>query len=72
LAVLFTGVGTGIGAAALTRLLEVVQHFMWPGSDTDILSAAERASPWHHVVVLLGRGTRHWRGTDHPKAAIQR
>jgi H+/Cl- antiporter ClcA len=56
LAVLLTGVGTGIGAAALTRLLEVVQHFMWPGPGTDILSAAERASPWHHVLVLVGAG----------------
>jgi H+/Cl- antiporter ClcA len=56
LAVLFTGIGTGIGAAALTRLLEAVQHLMWPGPGTDILSAAERASPWHHVLVLLGAG----------------
>jgi CIC family chloride channel protein len=56
LAVLLTGIGTGIGAAALTRLLDVVQHFMWPGSGTGLLSAAERASAWHHVLVLLGAG----------------
>jgi CIC family chloride channel protein len=53
LAVLFTGVGTGIGAAALTRLLEVVQHFAWSGSGTNILDAAQHASPLRHIVVLL-------------------
>jgi len=52
-AVLLTGVGTGLGAAALTRLLEVVQHLAWHGSATDILDAAQHASPWRHVVVLL-------------------
>jgi hypothetical protein len=45
LAVLFTGVGTGIGAAALTRLLEVVQHVAWSGSATNILDAAQPATP---------------------------
>jgi CIC family chloride channel protein len=54
LAVLFTGVGTGIGAAALTRLLEVVQHVAWGGSATNILDAAQRATPMRHIVVLLG------------------
>jgi chloride channel protein, CIC family len=53
LAVLFTGVGTGIGAAALTRLLEVVQHLAWGGSATNILEAAQHASPMRHIVVLL-------------------
>jgi CIC family chloride channel protein len=51
LAILLTGVGTGIGAAAMTRLLDAVQHFMWPGSGTDLLSAAEQASAWHHILV---------------------
>ncbi|HLW82085.1 MAG TPA: chloride channel protein [Candidatus Acidoferrales bacterium] len=54
LAVLLTGVATGIGAAVLTRLLELVQHLAWSGSPTDILSAAEHASPWRHIFVLLG------------------
>jgi len=54
LAVLLTGVATGIGAAALTRLLEVVQHLTWSGSPTNILDAAQHASPWRHVFVLLG------------------
>ena len=49
LAVLLTGVGTGSGAALLTRLLDVVQHFMWPGSGSDLLSAAERAGTWRSI-----------------------
>src|SRR6202167_6848662 len=56
LAVLLTGVGTGIGAAALTRLLEVVQHLAWNGSGTNILDAAEHAGAWRHILVLLGAG----------------
>ena len=54
LAVLLTGVGAGIGAALLTRLLEVIQQLAWPGPD--LLDAAEGAGPWRHVVVLLGAG----------------
>lgn len=54
LAVLLTGVATGIGAALLTRLLELVQHLAWSGSPTDILNAAQHASPWRHILVLLG------------------
>jgi len=53
LAILLTGVGTGIGAAALTRLLEVVQHLAWRGSGTDILDAAQHSSPARHVAVLF-------------------
>jgi H+/Cl- antiporter ClcA len=53
LAVLFTGVGTGIGAAALTRLLELVQHIAWHGSGTNILAAAQHATPMRHILVLL-------------------
>jgi H+/Cl- antiporter ClcA len=56
LAVVLTGVGTGIGAAALTRLLEVVQHLAWKGSGTDILDAAAHAGAWRHILVLLGAG----------------
>jgi H+/Cl- antiporter ClcA len=55
-AVLLTGIGTGVAAAALTRLLEVVQRFFWGGSGTNILGAAEKAGTWHHVLVLLGAG----------------
>jgi H+/Cl- antiporter ClcA len=56
LAVLLTGIGTGIAAAALTRLLEMVQHVMWNGPGTNLLEAAEHASAWRHILVLLGAG----------------
>lgn len=54
LAVLLTGVATGIGAAILTKLLEFVQRIVWRGSPTDILEAAQHASPWRHILILLG------------------
>jgi H+/Cl- antiporter ClcA len=54
LAVVLTGIATGIGAALLTKLLELVQHLAWRGSPTDILDAAQHASAWRHVLVLLG------------------
>jgi chloride channel protein, CIC family len=54
--VLLTGIATGIGAAALTRLLQVVQRSMWGGSGTDLLSSAEKTTAWHHVLVLVGAG----------------
>src|SRR5277367_2250016 len=54
LAILLTGIATGIGAVLLTKLLEVVQHLAWRGSATNILEAAQQASPWRHVFVLLG------------------
>lgn len=56
LAVLLTGAGAGLGAAALTRLLEAVQHLMWPGAGVGLLEGAERASAARHVLVLLGAG----------------
>jgi chloride channel protein, CIC family len=56
LAVLLTGLLTGLGAAGLTRLLELVQHITWNGSGTNILEAAEHASVARRVVVLLGAG----------------
>ena len=56
LAVVLTGIGTGVGAAALTRLLEVVQRLAWSGNGVDLLEAASRAIAWRHVVVLLGAG----------------
>jgi chloride channel protein, CIC family len=54
LALLLTAVATGIGAAILTRLLELVQHLAWHGSGTNIIEAARQASPWRHIFVLLG------------------
>ncbi|MBZ5600869.1 MAG: chloride channel protein [Acidobacteriia bacterium] len=56
LALLLTGVGTGLGAAALTRLLEAVQRQAWGGSGTDLLASVESAAPWHHVLILLAAG----------------
>jgi len=54
--VLLTGAGTGVAAAALTQLLELVQRLVWRGSGTDLLDAARQASAWRHIVVLLGAG----------------
>jgi H+/Cl- antiporter ClcA len=54
--VVLTGIGTGIGAALLTRLLEVVQHLVWRGSGTDLLDAAAHTPAWEHIAVLLGAG----------------
>jgi CIC family chloride channel protein len=48
--------GTGAVAAALTRLLEVVQHIMWSGPGTNLLDAAERPGAWRHILVPLGAG----------------
>ena len=56
LAVLLTGAGTGLAAAALTGLLELVQHLTWGGPGLDLLQAASKAAPWHHVAVLVGAG----------------
>jgi CIC family chloride channel protein len=55
-AVVVTGIGTGLGAIALTRLLELVQHWAWGGSGLDILEPATRAGAGHHVWVLLAAG----------------
>jgi H+/Cl- antiporter ClcA len=56
LAVALTGVGSGVSAALLMRLLLLVQHTIWPGSGISILDAAEHASAWRPVIVLLGAG----------------
>jgi H+/Cl- antiporter ClcA len=53
---LLTGAGTGVAAAALTGLLERVQHLMWGGRGLDVLEAASHAPAWHHLGVLLGAG----------------
>jgi H+/Cl- antiporter ClcA len=56
LAVVVTGAGTGLGAAALMHLLYVVQHALWPGAGMDLLDAAARADWRRHLAVLLGAG----------------
>ncbi|MDQ1470780.1 MAG: chloride channel protein family, partial [Bryobacterales bacterium] len=56
IAVLLTGVATGLAAATLTLLLEAVQQFTWSGSGVSLLAAASHAPAWRHVAVLLGAG----------------
>jgi H+/Cl- antiporter ClcA len=53
LAICLIGVTTGLAAAALTRLLEVVKQIAWRGSGTNILDAARQASVPRHLIVLL-------------------
>jgi H+/Cl- antiporter ClcA len=55
-AILLTGVGTGAGAAALTKLLEFVQKLVWSGSGRNILEAAAQTNAIKHVWILLGAG----------------
>jgi H+/Cl- antiporter ClcA len=54
LSIVVTGVGAGIAAALLTKLLFLVQHAIWPGPS--LLEAARREDAWHHVLALLGAG----------------
>jgi chloride channel protein, CIC family len=54
LAIVLTGIGTGASAAALTLMLQAVQHFIWPGAT--LLDAADQATPWRHILALLGAG----------------
>jgi H+/Cl- antiporter ClcA len=56
LAVLLTGIGSGLSAVMLLRLLQIVQHIVWPDPDANLLNAAAQASPLRHVLVLLGAG----------------
>ena len=56
IAVLLTGIGTGLAAALLTKLLEFVQHTVWSGAGSDLLDAAAQASAWWHVAALSAAG----------------
>jgi H+/Cl- antiporter ClcA len=55
LAVVLTGIGTGISAVVLTRLLDLAQHLAW-SADPSLLQAAARSGPWRHLLVLAGAG----------------
>jgi hypothetical protein len=55
-AALITGIGAGVCAILLTRLLEIVQHLAWAGSGTHILEAAMHADSWRRILVLLSVG----------------
>jgi chloride channel protein, CIC family len=56
LAVMCVGIGAGVSAVILTRLLEIVQHLVWAGSGTNILEAAGQSGAWHRIIVLLSAG----------------
>jgi H+/Cl- antiporter ClcA len=56
LALIGTGAVAGIGAAALTRLLETVQRFVWGGTGRDLLASAGQATLANHVLALLAAG----------------
>ena len=53
-AVVLTGLSTGAAAVALTSLLFLVQHALWPGPH--LLDAAVRQGAWHHMAALLAAG----------------
>ena len=55
LAIALTGIGTGVSAAVLTKVLELVQRLAWPG-DASVLVAAAHSGPWRHLLVLTGAG----------------
>src|ERR1035438_7236795 len=56
LALIGTGVIAGVGAGALTRLLEGVQRFVWGGNGRDLLASAVHATAADHVFALLAAG----------------
>ncbi len=56
LAVVGTGFATGLGAIALTRLLEAVQRLAWGASGADILDTAREVAAWRHVIILAAAG----------------
>jgi H+/Cl- antiporter ClcA len=56
LALIGTGAVAGVGAAALTRLLEAVQRFVWGGTGTNLLASAMNATAANHVIALLAAG----------------
>ena len=56
MAVVLTGIGTGLAAAALSALLQLVQHAIWGGPGIDLLEGASKAPPWKHMAALTGAG----------------
>ena len=54
LAIVLTGLATGVCAAGLMLILQAVQHYIWPGAN--LLDGAAGASPEKHVVTLLLAG----------------
>ena len=68
-----TGIGAGLGGAALTLLLHAVQHLAWNYTTGDFLSAAERAPLAHRwlvvasigIIVAIGRNLLRRSGGGH-------
>jgi len=56
LAVLLTGIGTGIAAVLLMLLLNLVQHTVWPSADGSILAATSGAPYWKPILIMLSAG----------------
>ncbi len=57
LLMILTGIGAGLATAALTLLLEAVQHRAWPSPPgATLLDVAAVASPERHLGLLLGAG----------------
>ena len=55
-AVALTGIGAGIGGAALTLLLHLVQHFAFGYTENTFLIGVERASGLRRILVTAGAG----------------
>jgi H+/Cl- antiporter ClcA len=56
IAVILTGIGAGIGGAALTTLLYQVQHLFWPPASESLLDAAKASPEWRRIAILTGAG----------------
>jgi CIC family chloride channel protein len=56
LAIVLTGVCTGLGAAALTEFLYAVQRFVWHSPGIDLLPAVLRTPGYERVLILSGAG----------------
>jgi H+/Cl- antiporter ClcA len=56
IAVVLTGIGTGLSAGALYLLLRWIQGVAWPAAGSSLLDAATNASFARHLLVLLGAG----------------
>jgi CIC family chloride channel protein len=55
-AVVLTGIGTGLAAAALMSLLRLVQHVAYAYHSGSFLTGAARVTPLRRVLVLAGAG----------------
>jgi H+/Cl- antiporter ClcA len=56
IAVVLIGIGAGVSAAALNLILSMVQQWVWPSANGNILEAASGAGLWRHVLALAGAG----------------